>query len=162
MDSSLAAIKAQLDMHARWYNNVLKDITNDESHKRDDERLNHIKWIAGHLLNTRVTSMSRIATLATDDSYAARFARGTALTDVAVYPSLEELLARWNETSAALSEAILRVPAELLAAKTQAQVPIGDDTVRGTLAFLLSHEAFHIGQLSVLRKMLGKEAMAYG
>jgi len=162
MDRSLAAIKAQLDMHTRWYNNVLKDITNDESHRRDDDRLNHMKWVAGHLLNTRATSMSRIAGLATDDSYAAQFARGSALTDVVNYPPLEDILARWNSIAVMLSEAVLQIPADRLAAKFPAQMPIGDDTVHGAWSFLISHEAFHIGQLSVLRKMIGKEAMSYG
>ncbi len=41
------------------------------------------------------------------------------------------------------------------------QFPIEDRTLLGGVAFLLQHEAFHLGQLAFLRKALGLNPMRY-
>jgi len=161
MPNSTAALKAQFDFQTRLFNNVLEGITDSESSARDHGQVNHIKWIAGHILNTRVNSMSKLAGLQPDESYSAHFARGTALGPDEHYPPIEEITAKWRSTASAIGEGITKIPEEKLAAKSNAQVPIADDTVLGLLAFFLSHEALHIGQLSLLRKIIGKEAMSF-
>lgn len=161
MTTSAAALKAQFDLQTRLFNNVLEGITDAESHKRNSEHLNHIKWIAGHLLNTRVNSISKIAGLQPDESYVAQFARGSSLDPNLSYPPIEEIKSKWIATASAISDGITKMPEEKLAETTTVKVPIADDTFRGLLAFLISHEAYHIGQLSLLRKMIGKEAMSY-
>ena len=161
MTTSAAALKSQFDFHTRLFNNVLEGITEAESSKRNAEQINHIKWVAGHIVNTRIGSLSKLAGIEPDESYAVQFARGSSLDPNASYPPLEEIKSRLNETSTAISDHIAKIPEEVLAAKSNAAVPIADDTVRGLLAFLMSHEALHIGQLSLLRKMAGKEAMSF-
>ena len=161
MLTTTASLKAQFDLQTRWFGNVLDNISDPESHIRDHKQLNHLKWIAGHLLNTRLTSMSRIVGLQPDESYKTQFARGAALENNNVYPSIEQIVTRWNDTAAAISEGILQIPEEVLSMPATAKAPIADETVRGMLSFLISHEAFHIGQMSVIRKLIGKEAMSY-
>ncbi len=161
MTTSAAALKSQFDFQTRLFNNVLDGVTDEESAARNNDNVNHMKWIAGHLLNTRVGSLSKLAGLQPDESYVAQFARGTNLDSNVAYPSIEELLSKWNSTAAAIGSGIEKIPEEVLSAKSNAPVPIADDTVRGLLAFLMSHEALHIGQLSLLRKMVGKEAMSF-
>ena len=161
MTTSAAALKAQFDLQTRLFNNVLEGITDAESHKRNNEHLNHIKWIAGHLLNTRVNSISKIVGLQPDESYVAQFARGATLDPNGSYPSIEDITSKWKATASTISDSITKMPEEKLSATTTVKTPIADDTFRGLLAFLISHEAYHIGQLSLLRKMIGKEAMSY-
>jgi uncharacterized damage-inducible protein DinB len=38
---------------------------------------------------------------------------------------------------------------------------VDDGSVAAGLAFLLTHEGYHIGQMALLRKYLGHPAMAY-
>jgi uncharacterized damage-inducible protein DinB len=120
-----------------------------------------MKWIAGHLLDTRVGSMARLAGLTPDGSYGTQFGRGVELDLNANYPPVEALVARWKDSAAAIAEGLARIPEEVLAAPSNAKVPIADETIRGLLAFLVSHEAYHIGQIAMLRKMVGKEAMSF-
>lgn len=161
MSDATASLKAQLDLHTRLFNNVLEGVNDTDANTRNSEQINHIKWVAGHLLNSRVSSLSKVTGLPHDDSYIAQFARGSALEPGANYPPLSQIIGKWNETASGLSNALAHVPDEVLAAPSPSKAPIADDTVRGLLSFLLSHEAYHIGQLSILRKLAGKTAMAY-
>ena len=54
-----------------------------------------------------------------------------------------------------------QIPASVLASDSPVNVPFGDKTMKGFLAFLMHHEAYHIGQMGILRKYLGNEAMKY-
>ena len=161
MNTSAAALKAQFDLQTRLYTNTLAGITDEESNARNSENVNHMKWIAGHLLNTRVSSLTRLTGGEPNEAYAGQFGRGVALDPSATYPSIDEMTQKWNETSAKISEGLSQIPEEVLLSPSPAQAPIGDNTIRGLLAFLISHESYHIGQLSLLRKMVGKEAMSY-
>jgi len=161
MTSSLAATVAQFNMQTRLYLNALEGISDTEANTRNSDQVNHIKWIAGHVLNTRLNFLSKIAGLPHDESYVAQFGRGSTLDLNAEYPALEELKAKWHDSASAISAGLAAIPEEVLAAEAPSKTPIGDDSIRGLIAFLVSHEAYHIGQLSILRKMNGKEAMSY-
>lgn len=161
MGTSLASLKEQFDLHTRLYSNATEGITDAQANVRQADHVNHIKWIAGHLLNSRLNSFSKIIGREPDTTYAAQFGRGVALDTAAQYPPISELTARWKETASAISEQLGKVPAEVLAAKSPIQAPVADDTIHGLLSFLVSHEAYHIGQLGLLRKMAGKEPMSY-
>ncbi len=156
-----AALRAQFDMQTRLFANVLSGISDAEANIRNTDTTNNIKWVAGHLLHTRINSLSRTVGLPFDNGYAAAFDRGVALDVNAEYPSLEVILDRWNSTAPAIAEALAGLGEDTLAATAPSPAPIADPTLLGLLAFLLSHESLHIGQLSILRKMAGKEAMSF-
>lgn len=155
------SLKAQFDLHTRLFNNATDGITENESGIRKNEHINNIKWIAGHLLNTRLGTMSKIAGLPSDGFYPEQFGKGKAFDPNATYAPLEEIRAKWHASAGAIREGISNIPEVVLASKAPFAVPIADDTMRGAVSFLVSHEAYHIGQLGLLRKMIGKDAMSY-
>ena len=161
MATATASLKAQFDFHTRLFNNVTEEISDNESGIRNSEHINNMKWIAGHLLNTRLGGMSRIAGLQPDNSYDAQFGRGNSFDPNASYPPIEEIREKWQATAAAIGEGIANMPEEVAASKSPSQAPIADDTILGLAAFFVSHEGYHIGQLGMLRKMIGKEAMSF-
>jgi uncharacterized damage-inducible protein DinB len=162
MASTAAALKAQFDFHTRLFNNVLDGISDNEANSRNNEHVNHIKWVAGHLLNTRLEGMNRLTGGEADTTYAEKFARNSVLDPTgASYPPLSEIVSKWNEVSPDISGRINKLPEELLDSPAPAQSPIHDETFRGLMAFLVSHEAYHVGQLGILRKLAGKDAMSY-
>jgi uncharacterized damage-inducible protein DinB len=161
MSTSATALKAQFDLQTRLFNNTLEGVTDSETNARGNDHVNHMKFIAGHLLNTRLGFMTQLTGGQPDDSYAAQFGRGVKIDPNATYPSINQITSKWNEISGAIGEGITKLPEEALEAKSPVQTPVADDTIRGLLAFLVSHESYHIGQLGLLRKMIGKEAMSY-
>ncbi len=53
------------------------------------------------------------------------------------------------------------LPTAELGRESPQKFPVSDTSVLGGIAFLLTHEAFHIGQLAYLRKFLGLGPMSY-
>ena len=161
MPSSTTMLKAQFDLNTRLYINALAGITDTEANNRNNEHANHMKWIAGHLLNTRIEAMSNMTGGTADTSYSAIFGRGTKLDPDATYPPIDELTAKWTAAADAISQGLTHIPDEVLGGPAPVQTPIPDETFLGMLAFFVSHETYHIGQLGILRKMAGKESMSY-
>jgi hypothetical protein len=161
MSTSTAALKAQFDMQTRLFINTLEGITDSESTTRENDHVNHMKFIAGHILNTRVNFLTQLTGGQPDTSYVEKFGRGVKIDPNGDYPPLSEITSKWNTTANGIGTGIANAPEEMLAAKSPIAAPIADDTMRGLFAFLISHEAYHIGQLGLLRKMIGKEAMSY-
>jgi uncharacterized damage-inducible protein DinB len=161
MNTSAAALKAQFDLHTRLFNNVLHEISDTDANTRKDENINHIKWIAGHLVNSRIAMINRVSGGTADEVYTAQFGRGNSLDVNASYPPIEEITGKWNETATTIGDQLTNMPEEVLISPAPFKAPIADETMRGALSFLLSHESYHIGQLSILRKLVGKEAMSY-
>ena len=54
----LQPVKAQLELQTILFRRVLSEINDDEANKSQDENLIPVKWIAGHIVNTRITLWS--------------------------------------------------------------------------------------------------------
>ena len=161
MTSTTFPLTVQFDLHTRLFNNALDGISDEVSNKRGTEQINNMKWIAGHILNTRVNFLTHVTGGKADDSFVPLFGRGNSFNPDTNYPPISELTAKWNEASGAVSEGLSKLPEDVLDSTAPFQGPIEDTSLRGLLAFLISHEAYHIGQLSLLRRMAGQEAMSY-
>ena len=161
--SSANSLKVQFDFQTRLFNNVIQGVSESESHIRSAENINNIKWIAGHILHYRLSTMSKLTGLLPDESYAIQFARGTLLDMTVSYPSFDEITSKWKDSAQVISENIGKITEEVLSATTTIQSPIFniDDTNLGFVVFLLTHEATHIGQIGLMRKIIGKEAMSF-
>lgn len=156
----MQTIKHQFDLHTTLFNNVLSEITNENADKRLNTQVNHLKWLAGHVTNVRLGLLKMVG-LPEDNSLEEFFAHGSKINDSINYPSLETIVAKWNEVTSKIENALSSVPEAILASDSPVNVPFGDKTTKGFLAFLMHHEAYHIGQMGILRKYLGNEAMKY-
>jgi DinB superfamily len=154
-------LKAQFDLNTRLFNNVFADVADNEANKRFSEGSNNMLWIGGHTLNSRINPLAKTMGLIANDAYAAQFARGTVVDGSQNYPSISAILYTWNESAAVISSQFDLLSQETLETPTPFNSPIGDNTVLGVISFFLLHEAHHIGQLSVLRKLLGKDSMSF-
>ncbi len=154
---SAQTLATQFDLHTRLFNNILDGISDAEANARLNDHVNHIKWLAGHLTSTRFS----IGQMADQDPWADLFAHGHGLRADADYPSIEAIKAKWNAISDKVGAGLAHLPEAALGSPAPAKLPVNDDTLGGMLAFMMHHEAYHLGQMSLLRKYLGKEAMQY-
>lgn len=155
----MSTIKQQFDLHTRLFNNVLDGISDTDTNSRANEHVNHLKWLAGHLCSARF-GFKDLAQLDQADPYGDLFGHGKAINPEADYPSIENIRENWNAISGQISAAFDQLPAEALEANAP-KVPIGDGKMGDFLDFLMHHEAYHIGQMGILRRFLGKDAMSY-
>jgi uncharacterized damage-inducible protein DinB len=136
---------------------LVDDISDDESMARGPGRHNHIRWQIGHLLY----SLNYTKTLLGDsDSDYSRFEKlyggGSEVSDDAsAYPPISELK---EQLYAAYQEAIALVENS---AESDLTKEIGEgerkSQVWQAVTFLCMHEFYHNGQITHVRKSLGRE-----
>lgn len=153
----------QLDGTRDWTLKLLADIGADDWGFQPAAGLAHPLWIAGHLavsqdvlIHTRCLGRSIVAA-----EFAAHFPIGgpIAPTGGRAYPRPEEVLRVMERTHAATLEAVRGLSGELLAepayGKDGAPHPHYRDKC-GAISHCARHEAFHAGQLALIRRLLGK------
>jgi uncharacterized damage-inducible protein DinB len=162
--SFIQPVLQQFTLNTKLFNNVLQDIPDDAGSEQMNEHVNHLQWIAGHLVNARYAPFFGLNLsfpyyeLYTDLTQPPPHNRK--IDPSLVYPSLSELKKYWNEISPPFLEALSKLNEEQLATDIPFGVPTGKNFL-ALLNFIASHESYHIGQMSIIRKYLGKSAMSY-
>ncbi len=152
----------QFDLHHRLYNNVLDGFTDEETNRRlyDDTNINHVKYLAGHLLNSQY-GLAEIAGADFDVKWNELFAapgQSKAKDDIE-YPDIETIKDEWNTLYNPTRSGLDQLTAKDLE-KNSPNTQLFD-SVGEMWAFLNHHQAYHIGQIGILRRGFGKEPMRY-
>ncbi len=164
--SSIQIIAKQFALHTKLFNNVLENVEESQGSKRMSEEVNHLQWIAGHLANSRYSIASMLGIdlpfpykeIYTDFTAPPPFNRHI---DASIeYPSLLEIKKLWNDLSDELVEKLSNMNEATLSAASPFAVPTGN-TLLDMFSFISSHESYHIGQMSIIRKYIGLSAMSY-
>jgi hypothetical protein len=166
--NGITEITRQFSMNTRLFRNVLEGISEKESLERMSEHTNHLRWIAGHLTGNRYRNLVRMGFQPVPFEYLEIYfipdapPPGNRPCDPALaYPELKELLYLWDAYADPFIRTVSALTPEQLAAPVFFQTPIGGGAMRDFYTFLASHEMYHIGQMSVIRRMLGHDAMAF-
>lgn len=162
MDPRLNAWRAVATLNTRLFGNCLADVDDDLAQRRVTPATNPVAFVALHMIDAR-HMMSRLLGSMLPRPFGGRFDLDTDASDIDTYPSVVDLRAAWSEASAALEAALASATAELLDRTDVHPIafPIDDRSTLGSLAFLLQHESYHVGQLALLRKALGLPAMIW-
>ncbi|MDB5017173.1 MAG: DinB superfamily protein [Mucilaginibacter sp.] len=159
--SAKKQLLAQYDLHTLLFNNVLADINEEESDIRLVPSINNVKWLAGHLVWGQ-SGLARIGSVAMEiawlDLYNTQLSAPPSKEIKA--PSLNEIKEAWNKLSAPIRHGLENLPDEALNNPVEFPLPLFN-TVEGLWAFINDHQAYTIGQVGILRRALGKEAMKY-
>lgn len=142
-----------------------RDIPEEQFTAQPNAGVNHPAWQFGHLSVVSDYGLKLLgAKPLCPPDWAALFSPGTApLPDSSKYPTKKELVAMWKAGHEALEQAVatadpaqLDRPNELPFELIRKAFP----TQRDLLAHLLStHEAGHMGQLAMWRRLMGMKAM---
>lgn len=159
---NIKSIIAQYDLQTSWLINALQNISDEESNIQFAENLNPIKWVAGHLTDARMTIFGIVSGNPINENYKKHFGKGTSNKLDDTYPTIEQIKVDWLYISYELKNILQNLSEEKLLSKPPFQTSIPDETLLGLIAYFAIHESFHIGQISVLRKLIGKQAMSMG
>jgi len=159
--SAKKQLLAQYDLHNLLYNNVFLDINEEEANTRLLPSINNIKWLAGHLLWVQ-TNLARLCGLQIEiiwiDHYNNQISQRPG-PEINV-PSLEEIKSTWNQHAATIRRGLENLSDEELNSPVEFPIP-AFRTKEGLWAFINHHQAYTIGQIGILRRGFGKEAMKY-
>lgn len=119
---------------------------------------NHMCWIVGHCIWARKRLLDRINA---EWPYPELdiYARGTKLAEASAFPSPEEVLNTWRESSRVLAAALSSITEDLLAQPAPPGPPSPDGKISGLVNFFAIHETYHLGQASYLRSWLGHSGL---
>ena len=156
--TSLKLIAGQFEMQTRLFKNALEGLEADYP-TRPSEATNHIAWLAGHLASARYSIISLLGASA-QEPHPDVYGQGKGIDENLTYPSLDRCLADWNEVTPLLMDVLKNVNEEALSSKSPFPTPMGEK-LGDVIAFFAHHEAYHIGQIAILRKYFGHEAMKY-
>ncbi len=154
----------QYDLHQRLFNNVLEGFSDQETNLRLEgyAQINHVKYLAGHLLHSQY-GIARISGLSPEIKWNELFAvmgLSEAKDDVP-YPHIEEIIREWNDLYHPVREGLINLTPEQLRGEAPKPFDAVSDSLGQLWAFVSHHQAYHIGQIGILRRALGKAAMSY-
>ncbi|HEY8784263.1 MAG TPA: DinB family protein [Mucilaginibacter sp.] len=159
--SAKKQLLAQYDLHNTLFNNVIVDISEDEANTRLVPTMNNIKWLAGHLVWGQL-GLAPMGNVQIDipwiDLYNTQLKHPVNM-DIKA-PTLEEIKKEWNHYSGPIREGLEQLSDEALNTPIEFPLP-AFKTTEGLWSFINHHQAYTIGQIGILRRGLGKEAMKY-
>ena len=148
-------------LNTRLFLNCLEQMSDDAASLRVAGHTNSAAFVAAHLVDSRAWT-ARMLGIEIPAPFGGSVAYGSSMDDLEQVPTLEAAREEWLAVSAVLESRLAALtPADLESPATQ-RFPIDDSTMGGALTFLLHHEAYHLGQLALLRRAVGLPAMRYG
>lgn len=129
------------------------DISHEESLICPDQGGNCINWVLGHILTSRNGILEKLGEPITPDSDKySQYARGSeTVIDSSNAIPIKQLLRHLQESQEKLENALSNL------SEVDLEKPMEKRTLGETLEFLQFHETYHIGQLGILRRIVGKE-----
>lgn len=158
---SVVPLKRTLDLNTRLFLSCIDGVRDEAALERPGGRTNHIAFLAVHLLDARCY-LARGAGLEAECPFKDVLEGAQGVEDIEDYPSLDAVREAWEDVSLRLSAHLETLTDADLEAKAGADFPIeGGGTVLGMLAFLTQHDSYHVGQIALLRRYIGLDAMKY-
>jgi hypothetical protein len=134
----------------------LADVTHEESLRAPRPRGNTMNWIVGHVVRTRNQALGLLgSTPLFDDADFSLYGAGSFDPHQAL--SLDELKRRFDALGPALMNALKTATVDQLKAAAHFSPTSNPSETIGTLlASIAFHEAYHLGQTGLSRRLLGK------
>jgi len=129
-------------------NKNLEDITHKESLKTSQAGGNCINMVMGHIVSTRDTLLELFGYEGMcDEKMKHVYAQGAPLIMAEEATDINKLLKMYNESQEKIIKALPQTDLG------------GDEEKTKNLLGLAFHEAYHAGQIGILRRVIGKEGM---
>jgi uncharacterized damage-inducible protein DinB len=139
--------------------NSFAKVTEVDSLKRPNKRTNSMIFIALHVLDARCFILTQIG-LKTKNPFGKYVDWAKTIDEIITYPKLKKVLSEWKRIDRILVEELNGINSRKLNSDQQFEFPGGKKKIN-MLAFLAEHEAYHVGQISFIRKYLGYPATSY-
>jgi uncharacterized damage-inducible protein DinB len=156
-------IISQYEHVREWVILSCRGVTAEQSVSIPAGANNHILWELGHIVNSEdyliVWGCAGLERLTKDWDQKFGY-QSKALPDAAEYPSIREIQDALEMGSEKTQNYLSDVKAGELASPPKNFPASGSQTVLSVFAHFLLHEAYHVGKISLLRKMLGLPSVA--
>jgi len=153
----LSTVIEQVQMSEGVARGALKDLTHEQSLFQPPDGGNCPNWILGHLNLSRATWLGMLGAKApwADDKYARYNMGSEPLADGSGAVDFAEMVNDFFALTKPLSEALAAASPETLAQSSPFDMKgDGSTTVGMMMSGMAFHDAYHLGQIAILRRML--------
>jgi uncharacterized damage-inducible protein DinB len=121
-------------------------------------RGNNINWVLGHVVATRCDVLPALGQESPwDDSRTRLYRRGMTFSDAPDHLSFDEVLRGFRETQQRIVAGLESLTEDDLAKAAPFNPGPQPETVGSLLTKIAIHEAYHLGQTGILRRVVGRE-----
>ena len=160
MHDKVLALNNIMKVNSELFCNCLEGIDDETAGRRPNDHTNSMAFIAAHLVEARHFLASQLS-VAAATPFDGMLSGAKTIDDVTDYPTMDAVGAAWDEISGKLASRFETITDEELDETSKPSFPGDDRTVLGAMAFLIQHEAYHIGQMALIRKFFEHEAISY-
>jgi len=131
-------------------------INQEEAFFRPYDKVNHFTWELGHVTfvrNTIIKLLNPTEKLSAFDNERITFAPGTALLNNEMYPTLDNLVATFQQRGERIIALLAEINQEKWDTESPYKLPAGN-TVGDQVSFFLLHENTHYGEMSYLKNII--------
>lgn len=158
--NNLPALLDLYDYHTKSYHSALVDISEEDAQKRLSPKANHLSWIAGALVQ-QTYMLAKAVGITKKQTSDELFTGWKGIQDNVTYPPLAEYKKDWDAIRTDLRKALLDISEEQLNGPDPFEMPGGNYTFFDMFAFSVDRESYCIGQIGLLRKLLGYDAIKF-
>ena len=155
MNPRVRPLEAALGFNSRMARGALDGLDQSNVERRPSGDTNHMLFLMLHLLDERFFMLRLCGDEDATDPYAPLLDPAETLEDIERFPPLDEVLVHWEDVTTRLRARLGRLDDAALDADCPFRAPVDDGSLLGGLMFLAAHEAYHVGQLGLIRKLHG-------
>lgn len=160
----------QYQLLTDWFLSAIDGIDDKDGNKSINNLTNSLEWITGHLIVGRYNNIKLLGGQAEPYPDIAKFINAAALpprNTVAFdkdfkYLPLSEHRKKWLNYSDVFIKILQNIDEGILEKELPFTILTGGNKIEDALKFLILHETYHIGQMSLFRKALGYKSMMLG
>lgn len=161
MTADLPKLGQRFLFHRRFLDTLVEGFTpEDWAARPGPEGGNTAHWILGHLVLSRRYLARKLGGDVPKDDWEDTFHMGSRPDATESYPEPPALLADFAARGREIAAALEELSPKQAAAEWGSSFPDGGQTVGEGAWFLHFHEVYHLGQLGLLRRLLGKPRFA--
>lgn len=160
MDTRIAPLAEILRLNTVLFRNCLDGLSDEQAAVRPSNTTNNAAFVAAHLTNSRFYLLNALG-VTEPDPLAPYLDGRKSLDDLERLPPLTEIHMAWTKAAHLLRDRLEAVTPAELDGRSAARFPLSNGTLLATLTFLVQHDSYHLGQLSLLRKYAGLPAMRF-
>lgn len=154
MHATLYPITLQFQCATEQFRMAVRGMSPEQGLTRIHGVTNHAAYLGLHLVDARCF-VARLLGGVCSHGFETLTDGARTVEDIEAYPTLEEVGAAWDRVSEVLLARLREAGPEILDQAPPFRFPVDDETMVGAVTFLAHHEAYHLGQLGLIRKALG-------
>ena|SRR6478672_1312891 len=148
--------------HTQMFDNMSKDISDQDALKQAEGKTNHLAWMFGNMVNNRYW-LANLFGVTDKDPHDELFKEGKALDANASYPGMDELKKNWHSISKKLYDKLLAVSDEELAEKVELGMNVDflEENKLNMVGMAMDRTSYLLGQIGLMRRAIANLGTNY-